>query len=190
MHVRIKHGLGGSSRQPCKAVPKIFFYKKNNKYKMPFAYSNDCNIRQIGTACVRGVIAYEYNGLKKPRMNSTIRTHIRSPPSLPPSLFHTSFLRPFLTENSGRSGLPIQRRALWVLLACWVHFPGRRIWCSPVRIAKRLRRVEHRIFSNCEREIRFQVEACRDEVYSTFCVRRHQNSRIAITSSHSASGGW
>lgn len=155
---------------------------------MPFAYSNDCNIRQIGTACVRGVIVYEYNGLKTP--NEFNNTHTHSLPSLPPSLFHTSFLRPFLTENSGRSSLPIQRRALWVLLACWVHFPGRRIWRSPVRIAKRLRRVEHRIFCNCEREIRFQVEACRDEVYSTFCARRHQSSRGAITSSHSASGGW
>ena len=50
---------------------------------MPFAYSNDCNVRQIGTTCVRGVIVCEYNWLKKPRMNSTICTHIRSPPSLP-----------------------------------------------------------------------------------------------------------
>ena len=48
---------------------------------MPFAYSNDCNVRQIGTTCVRGVIVCEYNGLKKPRMNSTIAHTIA--PSLP-----------------------------------------------------------------------------------------------------------
>ena len=58
---------------------------------MPFAYSNDCNIRQIGTACVRGVIVYEYNGLKKPRMNSTIAHTIA--PSLPPSSTRHSSVR-------------------------------------------------------------------------------------------------
>lgn len=61
---------------------------------MPFAYSNDCNIRQIGTACVRGVIVYEYNGLKNPEwIQQYAHTFAPIPPSLPPSSTRHSSVR-------------------------------------------------------------------------------------------------